>query len=291
MARTVSARLAALAITASAALALAACGGSDSESSSSASASAGSADGGTVALTIGASPVPHAEILNFVQDNLAKDANLDLDIVEYTDYVQPNVALSEGDLDANFFQHVPYLEAEIAEKGYDFSHFDGVHIEPYGIYSEKIEDIADLADGAKVGISNDPSNQARALDLLVQEGALEKVEGDDVSIVDYEGDDAANPKKLEFVEAEAPALPRLLPDVDVAIINGNFALEGGLTPSEDAIVLETVEGNPYANVVAYRTDTDKLDALKKLDELLHSDEVADFIKQTWPDGEVISAKN
>lgn len=266
---------------------LAACSGNKGDDAG-ATASSANADGATT-LTIGASPVPHGDILQFVQDNLAKDAGLDLKIVEYTDYVQPNVALSEGELDANFFQHVPYFEAEVAEKGYQFDHFDGVHIEPYGVYSEKIKDIAELGDGAKVGISNDPSNQARALQLLVKEGVLKDANKEDASILDYQGNTEANPKNIEFVESEAAALPRLLPDVDAAIINGNFALEAGLKPAEDAIVLESGENNPYANVVAYRTDTDKKEALQKLDELLHSSQVAEFIKQKWPNGEVIPA--
>lgn len=273
---------------ATAALALSACGGS---SSTDATTAPESSAGGTVQLTVGASPVPHAEILNFVKDQgLAEAAGIDLKVVEYTDYVQPNVALSEGDLDANYFQHLPYLKAEIADKGYEFEHFEGVHIEPYGIYSQKIKNISELAEGAKVGISNDPSNQARALSLLVKEGALKDLGKEDASIVDYDGNAEANPKKLQFVETEAPALPRVLPDVDIAIINGNFALEGGLKPAEDAIVLESVEGNPYANLVAYAKNTEKLDALKKLDEILHGQEVADFIKKTWPNGEVISSK-
>ena len=298
MSRSRTTRLSIAAITAATALTLAACGGNGTTNSATTPASgdtSAAAEGGApVKLIVGASPGPHAEILNFVKsEGLAEKAGLDLEIVEYTDYVQPNVALSEGDLDANYFQHLPYLEAEIADKGYEFSHFEGVHIEPYGIYSEKIKNISELADGAKVGISNDPSNQARALDLLVKEGALQKIDKDDVSIVDYDGNAEANPKKLEFVETEAPALPRVLPDVDIAIINGNFALEGGLKPSEDAIVLESVDGNPYANLVAYRSNEEgeKLDALKKLDEILHGQEVADFIKKTWPNGEVISSKN
>ncbi|OKL53963.1 ABC transporter [Bowdeniella nasicola] len=278
-----------LAAIAAAALALSACGGSSSTDSTTAPESSA---GGTVRLTVGASPVPHAEILNFVKDQgLAEAAGIDLKVVEYTDYVQPNVALSEGDLDANYFQHLPYLKAEIADKGYEFEHFEGVHIEPYGIYSQKIKNISELAEGAKVGISNDPSNQARALSLLVKEGVLKDLGKEDASIVDYDGNAEANPKKLQFVETEAPALPRVLPDVDIAIINGNFALEGGLKPAEDAIVLESVEGNPYANLVAYAKNTEKLDALKKLDEILHGQEVADFIKKTWPNGEVISSKN
>ncbi|MDO5727058.1 MAG: MetQ/NlpA family ABC transporter substrate-binding protein [Bowdeniella nasicola] len=278
-------RLTALAAATALTFSLAACGNGDDKDTT--SESGGGDD--VVTLTVGASPVPHGDILKYVADNLAADAGLEIDIVEYTDYVQPNVALSEGDLDANYFQHLPYLEAEIAEKGYDFEHFDGVHIEPYGVYSEKIDNIDDLADGAKVGINNDPSNQARALDLLVQAGVLDAVDAEDPSIADYEANPQANPKNLEFVESEAAALPRLLPDLDIALLNGNYALEGGLQPSTDAILLEDGKGNPYANLVAYKADSDKIDALKKLDELLRSPEVAEYITSTWADGAVIPA--
>ena len=153
-----STRIAALAGVA--ALTLAACGDAADDTTDGASPAA---DGEVTTIVVGASPTPHAEILEFVQDNLAEDAGFTLDIVEYTDYVQPNVQLAEGVLDANFFQHLPYFETEVAEKGYDFAHFPGVHIEPYGVYSESLTLLDELPTGAQIGVPNDPSNQARAL--------------------------------------------------------------------------------------------------------------------------------
>src|SRR5690606_17024453 len=160
-----STRIAALAGVA--ALTLAACGDAADDTTDGASPAA---DGEVTTIVVGASPTPHAEILEFVQDNLAEDAGFTLDIVEYTDYVQPNVQLAEGELDANFFQHLPYFEAEVEEKGYDFAHFEGVHIEPYGVYSDSVASLDELPDGAQVGVPNDPANQARALELLAAEG-------------------------------------------------------------------------------------------------------------------------
>ncbi|MBO0923649.1 MetQ/NlpA family ABC transporter substrate-binding protein [Cellulomonas sp. zg-ZUI199] len=243
-------------------------------------------EGGLTTVTIGASPVPHAEILQFVQDELAQDAGIDLEIQEFTDYVLPNTALDEGEIDANFFQHLPYLDAQIAENGFEFDHYDGVHIEPYGIYSEKIEDLDDLADGGVVGITNDPGNQGRALDLLVDAGliTLDETDGDPTLL-----DIAENPKDLEFVETAPEQLVVALPDVDIAIINGNYALEAGLNPASDAILLESGEDNPYANVVVVRSEDLDDPALVTLDELLHSDEVRAFIEERWPAGEVIAA--
>ena len=274
------------ALAAVSALTLSACGNSDSGSDSSADPSAASSAGVTK-IVVGASPVPHADILNFVSENLAADAGIEIEVKEYSDYVLPNEDLQAGDIDANFFQHVPYFDEAVASKGYTFDRGEGVHIEPYGIYSNKITDLKDLPDGAKIGISNDPSNQARALQLLVDNGlfTLKDVPVPTVYDVDQ------NPKNVQLVEAEAPAVPKLLPDVDIAVINGNFALDNGLVPSKDAIILESPENNPYVNVVAWNTneDANKLAAVKKLDELLHTPEVADYIKKTWPDGEVLPA--
>lgn len=264
-----------------AALVLAGCSGGGDDAGD-----AAPTDGGPTTLVVGASPVPHAEILQFVQDELAADAGLDLQIEEFTDYVLPNTALAEGEIDANFFQHVPYLEAQIEENGFEFDHFAGVHIEPYGIYSQKVESLDDLPTGAKVGITNDPGNQGRALDLLVAAGliTLEDTQGAPTLL-----DVADNPKDLELVETAPEQLVVSLQDVDAAIINGNYALEAGLNPAKDAILLESGEDNPYANVVAYRAEDAGDEALATLDELLHSDEVRAFIEERWPDGEIIPA--
>ncbi|MGO1665411.1 MetQ/NlpA family ABC transporter substrate-binding protein [Flaviflexus sp.] len=273
------------ALTAAAALALSACSSNEEESEEATSDST-AASGEVVTLKVGASPVPHADILNYIDENLAEEAGIDIEVVEYSDYVLPNRNLDSGDLDANFFQHVPYFETEIADNGYEFDRGEGVHIEPYAAYSETLESIDDLPDGAKVSIVNDPSNQARALWLLEDNGVLtldDSVENPTIF------DIADNPKNIEFVELEAPNLVRTLDQVDLAIINGNFALDGGLVPSEDSIAIESGEDNPYANVLAWNTDTDKLEAIQALDELLHSQEVADFITETYPNGEVVPA--
>ncbi|MDP9805648.1 D-methionine transport system substrate-binding protein [Trueperella bonasi] len=244
-----------------------------------------SSSDGVVTLKVGASPVPHADILQFVDDNLAADAGLDLEITEYTDYVQPNVALDAGDLDANFFQHVPYVNAEVAEKGYEFTHGPGIHIEPFGLYSEVVDTVDQLEEGAVVVVTNDPSNQARGLKLLEQEGLITLADVENPTIYDV----LDNPKNLDIRESEAPAIPVQLPDVDLAVINGNFALEAGLVPSEDAIALESGVDNPYSNVLAWNIGAENAEAIEKLDELLRSPEVAQFIEDTYPNGEVVPA--
>ncbi|TQL02741.1 MetQ/NlpA family ABC transporter substrate-binding protein [Cellulomonas sp. SLBN-39] len=241
---------------------------------------------GVTTLVVGASPVPHAEILQFVQDELAADAGLELEIREFTDYVLPNTALAEGELDANYFQHLPYFEAQVAENGFEFDHYAGVHIEPYGVYSDSVDAIEDIPDGGTIGITNDPGNQARALDLLVEAGliTLAETEGDP-TLLDVED----NPKDLELVETAPEQLVVSLPDVDAAIINGNYALEAGLNPATDSILLESGEDNPYANFLAVRAEDVDEPALVALDELLRSDEVRSFIEERWPDGEVLPA--
>lgn len=270
------------AVLSAAALVMAGCsGGGDVEPDGRATAE----DGATV-LVVGASPVPHAEILQFVQDELAADAGIELQIREFTDYVLPNTALAEGELDANYFQHVPYLEAQVEEQGFDFDHFEGVHIEPYGLYSESVESVEDIPAGGTIAITNDPGNQSRALDLLVEAGLITLAETDgDATLLDVE----ENPKDLELVETAPEQLVVSLQDVDAAVVNGNFALEAGLSPAEDAILLESGVDNPYANVLAVRSQDAQDEALVTLDELLHSDEVKAFIEERWPSGEVLPA--
>lgn len=244
------------------------------------------ADGDPTVITVGASPVPHAEILQFIDDELAADAGIDIEIVEFTDYVQPNVALAEGEIDANYFQHVPYFDAEVEEKGYEFEHSVGIHIEPYGVYSDTVTSLDELADGATVSVPNDPSNQARALELLEANGLFtldDSVESPTIYDV------ADNPKNIQLTELDAAQLPLTLQDVDASVINGNFALDAGLVPTEDAIVLESGEDNPYANILAYRTEDADNETIQTLITLLTSDEVRTFIEETWPNGELIPA--
>jgi len=243
-------------------------------------------DGTTLtAVKVGASPLPHAKILEFVQENLAEDAGIELEIVEFDDFVLPNEALASGEIDANYFQHLPYLEDQIEEKGYDFDHGEGVHIEPYAAFSSKYESLEDVPDGATIAITNDAANQIRGLRVLETEGLLKDVE-DDSSVLTLT--DEQNPRDFTFSENQPEVIVQQLEDpaIDVAFVNGNFILNAGLN-TDDAIAAEEVEGNPNANLLAWRSDNTN-DGVLKLDELLHSDEVAAFIKETWPSGDVIA---
>lgn len=271
-----------------AALALTGCsGGGSSASGDAASGDAASgASGSTVTLVVGASPTPHAKILQFVQDNLAADAGLNLEIKEYSDYIQPNVALADGDLDANYFQTVPYLENYEKENGGDFVAGAGIHLEPLGLFSSKIKDLADFPDGGKIGIISDTTNQSRALSLLADNGFVSLPSSGDVNV-----STVTKLKDFEFVEVDGPQLVRALDDVDLAAINGNYAQEGGLSLSEDALAVESAKDNPSVNVLVWNKDAsgEKLAAIEKLEELLHSDQVRQYIEQTWTDGSVIPA--
>ncbi|NLK07732.1 MAG: ABC transporter substrate-binding protein [Firmicutes bacterium] len=235
-------------------------------------------------LTVGATPVPHAEVLNLIKDDLAADG-IELVVIEFTDYIQPNLALAEGELDANYFQHIPYLETFSADHRLDLTHITAVHIEPMGGYSDKLTDLKDLADGARVAMPNDPVNGGRALMLLERNGLLEldPAAGITATILDI----VDNPKNLRFSELEAAQLPRILPDVELAIINTNYALEAGLTPLTDALFIEDSQ-SPYVNVLAVRTaDVDRED-LAKLSEALLSEKVKDFILEQY-EGAVVPA--
>lgn len=262
------------------ALALAACGAGGPEEPEE--------EDGVTTIEVGASPSPHGDILQFVQDNLAADAGLSLNITPYTDYQLPNTALNDGDLDANFYQTPNFLESQVEEKGYEFHGFDGVHIEPMGLYSETITSLDELEDGDEIAISNDPANRGRGLSLLADNDVITLAEGVDPVDVTT-GDIEDNPKNLTFTEIEAAQIPRTLSDFAAGVVNGNYALEAGLKPSEEAIVLEQGEDSPYSNMLVCR-EADKDNAgIVKLDELLHSDEVKAFIEETYTDGSVIPA--
>lgn len=269
----------AAALTAS--ITLAACGG-EQEAASSSSAAAESS--GPRTLKIGVNPVPHGEILRHVKDNLAADAGLDLEIVEFTDYVQPNAALDAGDLDGNYFQTQPYLDEQEKSGGFDFTAIGPVHVEPLGVYSEKVKDISELTDDSRVAVPNDPANAARSLKLL----ADKKV----VTLADT-GDQLPTAQDVEsgpeIVELEAAQLPRSLGDVDAAVINGNYAIEADLSPTKDSLALEDAEGSPYANLLVVRSEDTEDPELKKLAELLASEDVKSFISSTY-EGTVIPAE-
>ncbi|MER8259880.1 MULTISPECIES: MetQ/NlpA family ABC transporter substrate-binding protein [Streptomyces] len=244
------------------------------------------ASGAEGPLVVGATPTPAGEILEYVRKNLAKDAGLDLDIKEFTDYVLPNTALQEGTLDANLYQHKPYLDEFNQSKGTELVALDEIYLPPTGVYSEKVKDIADLRKGATVAVPNDVTNEGRALNLLAEEGLIElkKGAGADASPSDI----AKNPKNITIKELDPAQLPRSLSDVDAAAINNNFALDAGLSPREDAILLEEAKGNPYNNVLAVKKGNENDPRVKKLAELLTSPEVKKFIEDTYK-GSVIPA--
>ncbi|RAM35095.1 MetQ/NlpA family ABC transporter substrate-binding protein [Arthrobacter globiformis] len=267
-----------------AALALTGCGGSSAPSAESSQALDPAKP---VTLTVGASPVPQAKILEFLNQDLAPKAGLKLDIKEIEDYQTPNTALSDGSLDANYYQHLPWFEDQVKTKGYDFGHGAGVHIEPYAAFSEKVKNISEIKDGAKIAITNDPSNQVRALRVLEKAGLVKDIK-DDTSVIALT--DAQNPKKLKFSENQPELLINDLkdPSVDLALINGNFILKAGLSTTE-ALAVESTENNPYANFLAWRSESKDDPRIKKLDELLHSAEVKAFIQKEWPNGDVTVA--
>jgi D-methionine transport system substrate-binding protein len=283
MSRSASARAAGVAATATAAAVLLAACGSPSERSDD-----GGGEDGLTTLRVGATPVPHAEILEFVDENLAADAGLAIEVQEYTDYNQPNAALAEGDLDANYYQTVPFLEEYLAgNPDADLSWVSDVHVEAFGIYSAEIEDLADLPEGAQIGVPNDAANMARALDLLAAEDVITLAEdaGGTPSIDDIED----NPLDATITPVEAAQLPRSLQDLDAAVVNGNYALEAGLPESANALAWESSEDNPYANGLVVRSEDADSEAVATLDELLHSDEVRSFMEERWQ-GIVIPAE-
>jgi len=235
-------------------------------------------------LTIGATQVPHAEILEVVKPMLAKEG-VDLDIKVFSDYVQPNLQLADKELDANFFQHRPYLEAFNKDRGTHLVPVALVHIEPFGAYSKRIKNISELKDGATVAIPNDPSNGGRALLLLQKQGLLKLK--DPSNILATPLDVAENPHKLKFRELEAAMLPRALDDVDLSLINTNYALEAGLVPTRDALFIEGSD-SPYVNVVVTRQVDKNAPAVQKLVEALQSDAVKTFILEKYK-GAVVPA--
>ena len=261
------------------ALGLTACSGGKSDSSSAAAGSEGTEKVDTV--VVGANPTPHAKILEFIQANLAKDAGLKLDIKQFDDYVQPNEALKSGDLDANYFQTIPYLEAQSKQRGYDFVPGKGVHLEPLAVYSSKLKKIEDLPDGGKIGIISDPTNQERALRLLAQANLVEIPASGEVTV-----NTVKKLKNFNFTEVAAAQLARSLPDVDIAVINGNYAQTIGLAPKKDGLLVESTENNPASNLLVWRNGHET-EGVKKLEKLLHDPKVREYIQQTWSDGSVI----
>lgn len=235
-------------------------------------------------LSVAATPVPHAEILEFVKPKLAEQG-VELDVKVFTDYVQPNVQVDQKRMDANFFQHQPYLDEFNDGRGTNLVSVIGVHVEPFGAYSSRIDTLDELKDGDTVAIPNDPTNGGRAL-LLLQKAGLITLE-DNSKITATPRDIAENPKNLEFKELEAATLPRILNQVDLALINTNYALEAGLKPTEDALVIEGAE-SPYVNILVAHEDRADEEAIQKLAEALTSEDVRSFIEENY-EGAVVPA--
>ena len=270
-------KLIALAATAALTLSLAAC----SNGNSSSTAENSSSDAASTVIRVGASPSPHAEILEFAKDQLA-EKGYTLEIVEFTDYVMPNVALTEGDLDANFFQHTPYLTNYNESNGTDLVSACKVHFEPMGLYSETLTDVAAVGEGSKVGVPNDPTNEARALNLLEAQGLIKLREGAGLNATPLDIEE--NPLKLEFVELEAAQLPRNLSEFAIAAINGNYAIEAGIL--DKGIVNESSDSasaQEYANILAVRNGELESEKTKALVEVLGSDATREYINTQYQD--------
>lgn len=251
--------------------ALAACGGGTD-----------TAGGGDLeVIKVGASPTPHAEILKAAKDVL-KEKGYDLQITEFTDYIQPNVALNDGQLDANYFQHKPYLEKKCAEEGYKLVSAADMHYEPYGLYPGKTAAIADIPEGGTIAVPNDDTNETRALLLLQDQGLIKLKDGIDATKSATVLDIVENPKNLTIKELAAEQIPRSLPDLDMAVINGNYALQFDLNVNDNAVAAESEEyGTVYVNVIACREGDENSDKIKALIEALQSDDVKKFIEETY----------
>ncbi|TCT36299.1 MetQ/NlpA family ABC transporter substrate-binding protein [Martelella mediterranea] len=228
-------------------------------------------------ITVGVTPGAHEEILEQVQ-KLAKEQGVNVEIATFSDYVVPNQALNDGDLDLNSFQHVPYLDNQIADRGYKLTAVGKTIITPMGIYSNKIDNLDALPKNARVAIPNDPTNGGRALLLLQKQGVIKLADG--VGLKATPLDIVENPKNIDILELDAAQLPRVLNDVAVAAINTNYALDAGLDPVADSIAIESAD-SPYANVIVSRTEDKDADWVKQFVEIYQSDEIRDFIEKTY----------
>ncbi|MEU9894540.1 MetQ/NlpA family ABC transporter substrate-binding protein [Streptomyces phaeochromogenes] len=240
----------------------------------------GSGGGGSDGpLVVGATAVPAGEVLSYIKKDLAAKNGLDLEIKEFTDYVLPNTALQEGSLDANLYQNKPYLDDFNKSKGTELVPVVDAYLPPMGVYSKKVQDVSELADGVTVAVPNDITNEGRALQLLASEGVITLKEG--AGTTASPADIVKNPKNLKFKELEPAQLPRSLDDVAAAVINNNYAQDAGLSPAEDAILLESVKNNPYANLLAVKKGNEDDPRVEKLAKLLTSPEVTKFIKDKY----------
>ena len=270
-------------------LGLAACGGgtsTDTDTNADTSSDAdtngdATANGEAITLTVGATPNPHAEILAQVKDDLAAEG-IDLVVKEYSDYVVPNTAVEEGDLDANYFQHTPYMEKFNEENGTHLVSVGKVHYEPMGIYPGLTKTLEELPDGATIAVPNDATNEARALQLLAAQGLIELKE--DAGLNATPNDITSNPKNLQFKELEAAMLPQTASEVDLSVINSNFAMEGGMNPATDSLASEDADSEAaqtFANIIAVKEGHENDPAIQALVKALQSDKVKEYIEKTY----------
>ena len=239
-----------------------------------------SSSDGDITVTVGATPAPHAEILEVAKEILAEQG-ITLEITVFNDYIQPNTAVEDGSLDANYFQHITYMNEFNVSDGTHLSAAAYIHYEPFGLYAGKTSSLADLADGAQIAVPNDTTNEARALLLLEQEGLITLKEG--VGLNATKADIESNPKNLDIVELEASQLPVRLADVDMAVINGNYAIDAGLSIS-DALAIEAADGtaaDAYVNVLTVKEGNEEDAGILALIEALKSDEVKAYIEETY----------
>lgn len=234
-------------------------------------------------LTVGATPDPHAALLELVVEDLAQQG-ITLKIVEFTDYVTPNEAVESGEIDANYFQHIPYLESFNTERGFHLVNAGGIHVEPLALYSAKVKSLSDIKDGATIAIPNDPTNEGRAL-LLLESAGLITLKAD-AGLEATPQDIATNPKNFKFTEIEAASLPRVLADVDAAVINGNYAIPAGLIATRDGLFVEGAD-SPYVNVIAVKEGFENDAKVKALVKALQSDAVKAYVAASYPNGEVV----
>ena len=267
------------------ALSLIGCGGTASNegTKSDGAKTEASNSGDDKVIKIGVTPEPHKGIVDAAKPLLEKEGYT-VEITEFNDYVQPNTAVSEGDLDANFFQHKPYLDEQNSSKNLGLVSVGGVHVEPMGLYSNTIKSLDELKEGATIAIPNDATNEARALKLLAANGLIEIPDGELITPKDI----TKNEKKIEFQELEAASVPRALEDVDAAVINGNYAIPAGFNISTDAIILEGKESD-YVNIIAVKEGNENLPKIQALVKALNSVEVKKYIEETYPDGAVVPA--
>ena len=269
-----------LALSLALALSLTACGDSQTDTSTDA-AEGGDTAAETVTLKVAASPTPHAEILEQVKPILAEQG-IDLVITEYGDYIVPNTAVEEGDEDANYFQHTPYLDQFNAENGTHLVSVGKIHYEPMGVYAGKCDSLENLPDGATIAVPNDATNEARALQLLAAQGLIEIDPAAGLNATP--NDITSNPKNLEFTELDASMIPNTIDEFDLNVINSNFALQANLNPAEDALASEdsaSEAAQTYANIIAVKEGNEENPAIVALVEALHSEEIQEFINTTY----------